>query len=261
MSDNTVGFLAARAVPGVEEARDATYRRTLRLPHGAGMLALPTGSVLVDDPRDSGPAEAALARLAGSDAEAAAADEHLRGDQVLGPLVARRPGLRVPGTVDGGELALRAILGQQVSLAAARTLAGRLVAAAGERLAARDGALTHLWPRPGAVAEAAASLPMPRTRQAAVAALARALAAGDLRLEPGAHPAEARTRLLALPGIGPWTADYVALRALADPDAWLPGDLGVRRALARLGAGPEAAERWRPFRAHAVAHLWASLRD
>jgi AraC family transcriptional regulator of adaptative response / DNA-3-methyladenine glycosylase II len=241
-------FLAARAVPGVEAVVDGTYRRTVRTAAGPAILQLPS-----PDP--------AAARLAGSAEAAAAADEQLRGDPVLGPLIARRPGLRVPGTVDGAELAIRAVLGQQVTLAAARTLAGRLVAAAGEPLPARDDGLTHLWPWPEAVADAAGSLPMPRARQAAVAKLAGTLAAGGLHLEPGADPVEARARLLALPGIGPWTAEYVAMRALGDPDAWLPTDIGVRNALARLGAGREAAEAWRPFRAHAVVHLWASLAD
>jgi len=239
--DHTLAFLSARAVPGVEEARAGTYRRT----HRGEVIEL------------GGPGEAAR-RLRGSEAAAAAADAHFAGDPVLAPLVAARPGLRVPGTVDGAELAIRAVLGQQVSVAAARTHAGRLVAAAGEPLPAPDGTLTHCWPRPGAVAEAAPSLGLPRARRIAVAALAGALADG-LLLEPGADLAVARAALLELPGIGPWTADYVALRALGDPDAWLAGDLGVRHALARLGAGPEAAATWRPHRAHAVIRLWASL--
>jgi AraC family transcriptional regulator, regulatory protein of adaptative response / DNA-3-methyladenine glycosylase II len=239
-----VGFLARRAVPGVESVVDGTYRRTVA---GPAVLTLPSDS-------------AAAARLCGSAAAAAAADAHLRADPHLGPLVAARPGLRVPGTVDGAELAVRAVLGQQVTLAAARGLAAKLVAAAGEPLpgAVVPGALTHLWQAPEAVAEAAGSLPTPRARQRAIAGLARALADG-LRLEPGVDPQAARAELLALPGIGPWTAEYVAMRALADPDAWLPSDVGVRHALERLGAPPEAAERWRPFRAHAVIHLWASL--
>ena len=163
----------------------------------------------------------------------------------------------MPGTVDGGELAIRAVLGQQVSLAAARTLAARMVAAVGEPLPEPVGTLTHAWPVPGAVVEHAPSLAMPRARQRAVAALAGALADG-LRLEPGI---DVRAELLALPGIGPWTAEYVAMRALGDPDAWLPTDLGVRHGLARLGAGPEAAEAWRPFRAHAVVYLWAAAQS
>jgi len=188
-------------------------------------------------------------------ANPAAADAHLGRDPVLGPLVARRPALRVPGTVDGGELAIRAVLGQQVSVAAARTLAARLVAAAGEPLPEPVGTLTHTWPRPEAIVAAAPSLAMPRARQRAVAAVAQALADG-LRLEPGA---DVRAQLLALPGIGPWTVEYVAMRALGDPDAWMPTDLGVRHGLARLGVGVEAAESWRPYRAHAVMHLWSAL--
>jgi AraC family transcriptional regulator, regulatory protein of adaptative response / DNA-3-methyladenine glycosylase II len=245
-------FLAARAVPGIEDASGGAFRRTVRLEHGAAVIELGPGRVRDADPRDRAAAERALGRLAGADP--AAADAHLSSDPWLGPLVAARPGLRMPGTVDGGELAVRAVLGQQVSLAAARTLAGRLVAAAGEPLAEPHGALTHLWPQPEAIVEVAPRMPMPRARQRTLAALAAALAEG-LRLEAGAN---ARAALLELPGIGPWTAEYVAMRALGDPDAWLPTDLGVRRGLERLGAPPEAAEAWRPHRTHAVRHLWAS---
>ena len=221
-------------MPGIEEVVDGVYRRTIV---GGRVIGL-------GDP--------AAAPLLGADP--AAADAHLARDPVLGPLVAARPGLRVPGTVDGGELAIRAVLGQQVSLAAARTLAARLVAAAGEPLAEPVGGLTHVWPRPEAIVAAAPSLGMPRARQRAVAAVAQALADG-LRLERGR---DARAELLALPGVGPWTAEYIAMRALGDPDAWLPTDLGVRHGLARLRVGVEAAEAWRPFRAHAVIHLWSS---
>jgi AraC family transcriptional regulator, regulatory protein of adaptative response / DNA-3-methyladenine glycosylase II len=251
-----------RAVPGLEEVVDGVYRRTVRVPDGPAVIALGAGAI-----SDS----AAANRLRGSARAAAAADAHFGADPVLGPLVARRPGLRVPGTVDGGELAIRAVLGQQISLAAARTLAARLVALAGDPLPDAlstlghlsphpdvVGTLTHLWPRPEAVVAAASALPMPGSRRRAIAALAEALAAGDLRLEPGADPAETRARLVALPGIGPWTAEYVALRALADPDAWMPTDLGIRRGLARLDVGPEAAEAWRPFRGHAMMHVWAA---
>ena len=244
MLEHTRAFLAARAVPGIEEAGPASYRRTVRLADGHRVIEL-------------GGADAAAQRLAGSAEAAAAADAHLRGDPVLGPLVARRPGLRVPGTVDGGELAIRAVLGQQVSLAAARTLAGRLVAAAGDPLPEPDGALTHTGRGPrrsrrrpahgdAAFAPGRAGRPGRRARRR------------GLRLAPGEDAAEARRRLLELPGIGPWTAEYVAMRALGDPDAWLPTDLGVRHALARLGAEPEVADAWRPFRAHAVIHLWAA---
>jgi AraC family transcriptional regulator of adaptative response / DNA-3-methyladenine glycosylase II len=280
-----VDFLAARAIPGLEEVVDGTYRRTLRLAHGPAIIAIgPAAEARVEvaerrdaaahievadprdavaaaearievaDPRDVAAAAAAARRLAGSAAASAAADAHLAGDPFLGPLVAARPGLRVPGTVDGGELAIRAVLGQQVSLAAARTLAARMVAAVGEPLPEPQGTLTHAWPAPSAIVEFGPSMAMPRSRQRALAAMAAALA-GGLRLEPGA---DARAELLALPGIGPWTAEYIAMRALGDRDAWMPTDIGVRHGLVRLGAGPEAAEAWRPFRAHAVVHLWAS---
>jgi AraC family transcriptional regulator, regulatory protein of adaptative response / DNA-3-methyladenine glycosylase II len=232
-----IDFLAPRAVPGIEEVSGGVYRRTV------------AGGRVIDL------ADPAAAPILGSDP--AAADAHLGRDPVLGPLVARRPGLRVPGTVDGGELAIRAVIGQQISVAAARTIAGRLVAIAGQPLAEPDGTLTHTWPTPEAIAEVAPALPMPRSRQRTVAALARALA-GGLRLERGG---EARAELLALPGIGPWTAEYVAMRALGDPDAWMPTDLGVRHGLARLGVGVEAADSWRPYRAHAVMHLWSATRD
>ena len=173
------------------------------------------------------------------------------------------PGLRVPGSVDGGELAVRAVLGQQVSVPAARTGAGRLVAEHGEALARPRGAVTALFPAPAALAALdPARLAMPRARARALVGLCRALAEGELRLHPGADRAEARRRLLALPGIGPWTAGYVAMRALGDPDVFLVEDLGVRHALSRLG-GPDApraaralAAAWAPWRSYASQHLW-----
>jgi AraC family transcriptional regulator, regulatory protein of adaptative response / DNA-3-methyladenine glycosylase II len=228
-------FLAARAVPGIEEVVDGVYRRTLA-----------DGRVIDLDAPEAAPIRGA---------DPAVADAQLALDPVLGPLVAQRPGLRVPGTVDGGELAIRAVLGQQISVAAARTIAGRLVAIAGEPLAEPIGTLTHTWPRPEVVVEVAPELPMPRSRRRTVAALAAALADG-LQIERGG--ADARADLLALPGVGPWTAEYVAMRALGDPDAWMPTDLGVRHGLARLGIGVEAADSWRPYRAHAVMHLWSA---
>jgi AraC family transcriptional regulator, regulatory protein of adaptative response / DNA-3-methyladenine glycosylase II len=236
VSGPLVDFLALRAIPGLEEVAAGVYRRVVAGPRVIGL----------DDP--------AARPILGSETASAAADAHFAGDPFLGPLVAARPGLRVPGTVDGGELAIRAVLGQQVSLAAARTLGARMVAAVGEPLPEPSGTLTHAWPEPGAIAEYAPSMAMPRSRQRAVAALAGALA-GGLRIEPGV---DARAELLALSGIGPWTASYIAMRALGDPDAWMPTDIGVRHGLARVGAGPEAAEAWRPFRSHAVIHLWAS---
>jgi AraC family transcriptional regulator of adaptative response / DNA-3-methyladenine glycosylase II len=172
----------------------------------------------------------------------------------------------VPGHVDGHELAVRAVLGQQVSLAGAATLAGRLVARYGAPLDRPVGGVTHLFPSAAALAAAdPAALAMPAARRTAVLGLASALARGDLDLDAGADREETRRRLLSLPGIGPWTADYVAMRGLRDPDAFLATDLGVRHALDRLGqdgrpaGAARIAERWRPYRAYAVQHLWASL--
>jgi AraC family transcriptional regulator of adaptative response / DNA-3-methyladenine glycosylase II len=174
----------------------------------------------------------------------------------------------VPGHVDAHELAIRAVLGQQVSVAGARTLAARLVAAYGEPLERPLGGVTRLFPAPAALADADPEhLAMPAARRAAVLGLARALAAGDVVLDAGVDRDTALGALMALPGIGPWSATYVAMRALRDPDAFLASDLGVRHALERLGqdgrppAALALAERWRPYRAYALAHLWASLSE
>jgi AraC family transcriptional regulator of adaptative response / DNA-3-methyladenine glycosylase II len=168
--------------------------------------------------------------------------------------------------VDAHELAIRAVLGQQVSLAGAATLAARLVLDCGETLERPIGAVTHLFPSAEKLAEVdPARLPMPASRTRALTTLAGALATGQLVLDPGADRNEARRRLLELPGIGPWTADYVAMRALRDPDAFLASDLGVRHALQRMGrdgrpsAATALAERWRPYRAYAQQHLWAAV--
>jgi AraC family transcriptional regulator, regulatory protein of adaptative response / DNA-3-methyladenine glycosylase II len=236
-----LGFFAARAVTGVEEIVDGEYRRTLR-----------DGSVL----RSGGDSQL-VRRLADADSDLLAVDEVLGADPLVAPLVEAAPGRRVPGHLDGFELAVRAILGQQVSVAAARTNAGRLVERYGKPLASPEGTLTHLWPTPSALRDA--DIPGPRTRGAAIRALAAAVDDGELDLSHGADPAP----LLELPGVGPWTASYVAMRALGDRDAFLPTDLGVRRGLEALGvpgdprSAERYAERWRPFRSYAVQHLWA----
>lgn len=270
-----LAFLSVRAVPGVEAVTaDGTYHRTLRLPRGAGVVTvhLPVGpderhvviALRLDDLRDLGAAVERTRRLLDLDADPVAVSEQLGADALLAPLVAAAPGHRVPGTVDGAELAVRAVLGQQVSVAGARTLAGRLVAAAGRPLDEPVGTLTHVFPAPEALGDGLAAVGLPESRKRALRHLAEALA-GDLVLDPGADRPDTEARLLALPGIGPWTASYIAMRALADPDAFLAGDLGVRHALAGLGvAGDPAsastlAERWRPWRAYALQHLWASL--
>ncbi len=267
--DSLFGHLAATAVPGVEEWRDGAYRRTLRLPRGTGVVALrplPTAvgcRLLLDDLRDLAPAVARCRKLLDLDADPVAADAVLASDEALAPWVAKAPGRRIPGTVDAAELAVRAVLGQQVSTAAARTHAARLVAAVGERVDDPEGGLTHLWPAPEAVAAVEPGvLALPRTRRETVRVLAEALADGTVDLGPGADAAEARRALLVLPGIGPWTADVVAMRGLGAPDAFLPTDLGVVVAARALGLGEgralrERAERWSPYRAYAVQHLWA----
>ena len=149
-----------------------------------------------------------------------------------------------------------------MSVAGARTLAARLVAAHGTPLAEPDGALTHLFPDAATIAALSSEgFAMPHARSAALARTCAAIADGTLDLRPGADPDAARAGLLALKGIGPWTAGYVAMRALGDPDVWLPADVGVRHGLARIGAEPERAERWRPWRSYALMHLWAVLGD
>jgi AraC family transcriptional regulator of adaptative response / DNA-3-methyladenine glycosylase II len=265
-------WLAARLVPGVEALSDGAYRRTLDLPGGTGLVTLAPAAdhveavFALDDAADLPAAEARCRHLLDLDADPAAPAAVLASDPVLAPLVAARPGLRAPGSVDPAETAVRAVLGQQVSLAAARTLAGRLVATCGPPLASPAGPLTHRFPGPAAIAEEGvlAAIGMPRSRRRTLLELCTRLAAGELVLDPAADPGAVRADLLAVPGIGPWTADYVLLRALGDPDAFPAGDLGLRRAARALGlpddaAGLEArAERWRPWRRYAAHHLWAA---
>jgi AraC family transcriptional regulator of adaptative response / DNA-3-methyladenine glycosylase II len=264
-----LGWLAVRAVPGVEEVAGSVYRRSLRLAGGPGVveLELAPDSVCcrlwLEDRRDLAPAAEGCRRLLDLDADPRVVAEHLGADWLLGPLVRAAPGLRVPGAVDGAELAVRAVLGQQVSLAAARTAAGRLVAAHGEALPRPRGTVTALFPAAAVLAALdPARLAMPRARAGALVGLCRALAEGELRLDAGVDRAQARKRLLALPGLGPWTAGYVAMRALGDPDVFLAEDLGVRHALRRLG-GPDDPRRaralaaaWAPWRSYACQHLW-----
>ena len=279
--ERMLGFLAARAIPGVEEARDGRYLRTIMLPNGPGILSLAPAVGYVDcelqleDLRDLTAAVQRCRRLLDLDADPEAVTGYLSADPVLGPLALANPGRRSPGHVDGNELALRAVLGQQVSVAAARRLGARLVAAYGKPLSRPDGPLTHCFPEAETLAAAdPAALPMPRSRALALTGLASALASGELVLDPGAERDRAEAVLLALPGIGPWTASYIRMRALSDPDAFLPTDVGVLDALSRLGAIPAGtpraraakaaaalAENWRPWRSYAVHHLWAYLEE
>ena len=265
---NVFGHLAATAVPGVEEWRAGAYRRTLRLPHGPGLVALAprtdhvTATLHLADLRDLTPAIARCRRLLDLDADPVAVDAALATDPALAPLVAGAPGRRVPRTVDPDELALRAVIGQQVSTAAARTHAGRLVARYGEPVADPVGGLTHLFPTPDVLAGLPSdALAMPASRVRTLTGLARALASGDVDLSPGADRGAARAALAGVAGIGHWTVEVVAMRSLGDPDAFPSTDLGVRKASGVLGLGAleEHARRWRPWRAYATQHLWAVL--
>jgi AraC family transcriptional regulator, regulatory protein of adaptative response / DNA-3-methyladenine glycosylase II len=269
--DNLFGHLAATAVPGVEEWRDGALRRTLRLPYGHGIVALTPNPdhigcrLTLSDLRDLTVAISRCRRMLDLDADPVAVDEQLRTDPLLAPLVDKAPGRRVPRTVDEAEFAVRAVLGQQVSTAAARTHAGRLVTAYGDPVDDPEGGLTHLFPTPQALADVDPErLAMPRTRRTTFTTLVRQLADGTLHLGVESDWPEVRARLLALPGFGPWTVDVIAMRALGDPDAFLATDLGIRRAAQELGlpSTPAAftarAAPWRPWRAYAVQYLWAT---
>ncbi len=266
-----IAFLAARVVAGVEEVIDGGYRRSLALPRAAGVVELlpeedgQVGATFwLEDLRDLGPAINRCRRLLDLDSDPASILERLGPDGLIGRLVRRSPGRRVPGHVDGCELAVRAVLGQQVSVAAATRLAGALVSRFGHALHQPIGGVTHLFPSAAALVEIdPGTLPMPRSRAASIVSLARALHRGELVLDDGADRSASVAALLTLPGVGPWTAGYIAMRALRDPDAFMPGDLGVRRALESLGhdgqprSAARLAERWRPYRAYATQHLWA----
>lgn len=270
--DNLYGHLAATAVRGVEEWRDGAYRRTVRLAGGPGLLALTPrpdhveATLTLSDSDDAAHAEMLARRILDLDADPIAIDAVLRADGVLAPLVKAAPGRRVPGSPDPAEFAVRAVLGQQVSTAAARTHTARLVLAHGTALpdALRAGTLTHVFPDPRALtAIDPDELAMPQTRKRTLTTLVAALADGEVDL--GGDLAAARAGLAALPGIGPWTVDSVAMRALADPDAFLPTDLGIRNVAERLGLPRKdrdliaRAEPWRPYRAYATQYLWGAL--
>jgi AraC family transcriptional regulator, regulatory protein of adaptative response / DNA-3-methyladenine glycosylase II len=309
-------FLAARAIPGVEEVSRGRYARTVRVPGGWGLVELlppaahagaggqagdrairhrpaagpgRAGEARVllrarlTSPRGIGQVVSRCRRLFDLDADPQAIDATLAADGTLAPLVAAHPGLRVPGAYDGFELAVRAVIGQQVSVAGASTLTGRLAARCGTPLGAAGtagpgdtgrpagttrpngtagpaGPLTVLFPTPADLAGAdLAGLGLTTARQVTLRALAAACADGRLNLDPGTDPEETAARLAALPGVGPWTVAYILLRAVGDPDAFPASDLGLRRAMERLGCRPGQDGRWRPWRAYAAVHLWASL--
>jgi AraC family transcriptional regulator of adaptative response / DNA-3-methyladenine glycosylase II len=317
--DNLFGHLAATAIPGVEEWRDGAYRRTLRLPHGPAVVSLRPGpeyigcQLALADLRDLAIAISRCRRLLDADADPVAVGDQLSTDQVLAPLIAKAPGRRIPRTVDGAEFAIRAVLGQQVSTAAARTHGARLARRFGEPVTDPAGGLTRLFPAMAVLAEAAAApggqrgagevtgglaagmpggrdeggpgrLPaageagpggrrgpggerafaFPAARRRTLLALAVALADGTIDLGAGADWQQARAALAAVPGIGPWSVELIAMRGLGDPDAFTATDLGVRQAARDLGlpVSPAAltarAAAWRPWRGYAVQYLWAT---
>lgn len=274
-ADVLLEFLALRAIPGVEAVDGGVYRRTLRLRHGHGAVELQPASghvrclAHVADPRDRDDAVRRCRALLDLDARPADVDARLGSDGLLAPLVAATPGLRVPGAAEPEEIVTRAVLGQQISVTGARTLAGRLAEAHGDELdlgpdaGVPDRVPRRLFPAPAVLAGIdPATLAMPAARARSLVAANAALADGSVALRQDADPAAVREALEGLPGIGPWTAAYVAMRALGARDTFLPTDLAVRRGLRALGASDDPdtivhhAEAWRPYRAYAVLHLW-----
>ena len=264
-------FLGRRALKGVEVVRAGTYMRTVRwngrpawirivdAPH-VSALRVESGTVDAGAQSDLTQRLRALFDLDAKPEEIRAA---LGKDALLRDAVARNPGLRVPGAFDGFELAIRAILGQQITVKAAATIGGRFSEAFGENIETPHEGLTHLTPTPERVAGASvdeiASLGIIRTRARSIIAVASECALGRLRLEPGAEPAATIQQLLALPGIGPWTAQYIAMRALRMPDAFPKEDLALRNRLGGVSAAlaEQRSIVWRPYRSYATLHLWS----
>jgi AraC family transcriptional regulator of adaptative response / DNA-3-methyladenine glycosylase II len=264
------GFLAARAIPGVEALDGDRYRRSIAVEGVPGTIEIqPSGrglAAVVDVPIAADTISGRLRRWFDLDADVDALGRHLARDPLLAPLVAARPRLRVPGAWDPFELAIRAIIGQQVSVAGARTIAGRIVARSGDRLSSPSGSVVALFPTPDQLAAAdLTAIGMPGARARSIVGFASAVAADPSLLAPSDDLDAIVTRLKALPGIGDWTAQYIALRGLKHPDAFPASDLGILRAL----AGPDGrrptpaavaarAEAWRPYRAYAAQHLWSA---
>ncbi|SIQ49383.1 DNA-3-methyladenine glycosylase II [Microbispora rosea] len=273
-AQSVLRFLAARAIPSVEavcRSGDDVTAYTRAVPGGSITLRPATGhirlTVRTTETHLLSRLVARCRRLLDLDADPGAVREIL-GATSLGPLVAAHPGLRVPGAYDGFELAVRAVVGQQISVAGARTLLGRIAARAGlpavpdgsvdGNLDAAAGQVPSLFPTADRLAAADLDgLGLTTRRVATIRALAEAVASGTIDLDGADDPADTTARLLEIPGIGPWTAGYIALRALRDPDAWPEGDLVLRRTMERLGIAADEAERWRPWRAYAALHLWS----
>ncbi|MGU9849613.1 DNA-3-methyladenine glycosylase family protein [Pseudomonas koreensis] len=270
--DAMLGFLAARAVVGMETVVDGIYSRSIGLRGVQGTVSVWAGAgdaleVELDCPDPAVVPEIIqrLRRMFDLDTDLALMHRHLANDPLLAPLIAERPGLRVPGAWDGLELAFRAVLGQQITVVAAIRLAGKLLAHYGAPLRSKVPGLTHVFPEAGVLATAdLAALGMPKSRGRTLSGLAQALLDDPLLFEPGRAGGVAR--LLALHGIGEWTAQYIALRQLRDMDGFPYGDVGLLRALEVLeGVRPAAreladrAEAWRPYRGYAAQVLWTSL--
>lgn len=274
-------FLGQRAVRGIEEYRDGTFTKSLPLPHGSGVVALSAPATTsgaaeqpdwivcelwLDDLRDLTAAVQRCRRLLDLDCDPMAIDGSLADDPMLRSLVLANPGSRMPGSLDINEVAFRVVIGQQVSTAGARTVAGGLVERYGQPLSTAVGSVTHVFPTPTAIAEADPDhLAMPSSRKRAIKALATALAEGSIVLSPGSDWDRVGEQLVALHGIGPWSVAAIRMRGLGDPDVFLPTDLGIQKAVRALGAdgSPAAMERdsqlWRPWRSYATHLLWASL--
>jgi AraC family transcriptional regulator of adaptative response / DNA-3-methyladenine glycosylase II len=273
--DGMLAFLAKRAIPGVEHVAGGAYRRTISVASFCGEIEIRRPAdgdrfVVLSVPSAAAPHLLTIVGRVRSlfdlDADPREIVTQLTRHAALRETLRMRPGIRVPGAWDGFEIAVRAVLGQQVSVRGATTLAGRLARLAGRPIArSRDGSLTRLFPTPAALAEAdLRGIGVPAARGEAIRALSRAVRDGKIDLEGGAGAEETVARLTALPGIGAWTASYVAMRAIRDPDAFPAGDLGVRRALSRGGALPTARQvedlsaAWRPWRAYAAITLWTN---
>jgi AraC family transcriptional regulator of adaptative response / DNA-3-methyladenine glycosylase II len=259
-------FLAPRAIPGVEAIEHEAYRRSFQLDEHAGWLQAvldkDAGAVVLHihfpDPRSLFLIVERTRRLFDLTADPAEMNSHLRRDPILAPGVAARPGLRVPGSWEGFELAIRAVLGQQVTVRGASTLAGRLVREFGTPITTNHG-LTHIFPSAGKLADAdVGRIGLPRARANTIRALAQAVTKGDIRFDGVANVEEWKQRFCSIPGIGVWTAEYVAMRALGEPDAFPSADLGLLHATGlRNSRELEArSQAWRPWRAYAAMHLW-----
>jgi AraC family transcriptional regulator of adaptative response / DNA-3-methyladenine glycosylase II len=272
-----LGYLQARAIPGVEVVENGTYLRTVEIGAYAGSVEvthLPQRQSLgvtirFPDVRSFPAVVTRVRRLFDVGADIETIDAHLSCDPLLAPLVAQRPGLRAPGGWDGFELAVRAILGQQISLVAARRLAGQLVALHGTPVptgCVSHPGLSHVFPAAERLASAESiGLAMPGARQSSLKALAEAAAADPNLFRPFGTIEEAIARLRAIRGVGEWTAQYIALRAIREMDAFPATDIGLLRGAARLDGVRSTsasllhrAELWRPWRAYAAQHLWAA---